>query len=57
VAFGAAIRGQIRLEEAFFGADLTGHIPDNCILKGRDATAQFVTLYKAWDSNGRGFLL
>ena len=48
-AFNAAIRGHIRLEEGFFGANFTGHIPDNCMLNGRDATAQFVTLYETWD--------
>ena len=47
--FNAAIRGLIRLEEAFFGTKFTGHIPDKFILKGKDAIAQFVTLYKTWD--------
>jgi len=45
----AATRGLIRLEEAFFGTKFTGHIPDKIILKGKDAIAQFVTLYKTWD--------
>ena len=51
--FNAAIRGLIRLEEAFFGTKFTGHIPDKFILEGKDAIAQFVTLYKTWDSSSR----
>ena len=47
--FNAAIRGLIHLEDAFFGTKFTGYIPDKCILKGKDAIAQFVTLYKTWD--------
>jgi hypothetical protein len=46
--FNAPIRGRIRLEDDFFGANFTGHAPDNFILKGIDATARFVTLYKIW---------
>lgn len=48
-AFNAAIRGHICLEEGFFGISFKGDIPDKCILKGKDAIAQFVTLYKTWD--------
>lgn len=29
--------------------DFTGHIPDTFGLKGKDATDQFVALYKTWD--------
>jgi hypothetical protein len=47
--FNAAIRGLIRLEEGFFGANFTGSIPDKSGLKGRDAMAQFVMLYETWD--------
>jgi hypothetical protein len=46
-AFNAAIRGFIRLEEGYFGAAYTGHVPDALRLKGEDAIAQFVALSKA----------
>jgi hypothetical protein len=46
-SFNDAIRGLIRLENAFFGATFTGYVPDAFGLKGRDAIAQFVALCKA----------
>lgn len=49
LSFNRAISGPIRLEDGFFGPRFRGHIPDAFGLKGRDATAQFVALYKSWD--------
>lgn len=48
-SFNNAITDRIRVEEAFFGDGFTGHVPENCGLKGKDATAQFVALCKNWD--------
>jgi hypothetical protein len=48
-SFNDAIRGLIRLENGFFGANFTGHVPDAFGLKGRDAIAQFVALHKTWE--------
>ncbi len=48
-AFNNAIRGQIRLEEGFFGAAFRGHVPDSFNLKGKDAIAQFPFLAKDWE--------
>jgi hypothetical protein len=48
-SFNDAIRGLIRLEQAFFGAAFAGHIPDAFDLKGRDAMAQLVALHKGWE--------
>lgn len=49
--FNSAIRGLIGLREAYFGPSFTGYIPDGYNLKGKDATAQFVALYKTWGYN------
>ena len=48
-SFNKAIRGFVRLEEAFFGTAFTGHIPNAYGLKGKDAIAQFVMLSKSWE--------
>jgi hypothetical protein len=40
-SFNDAIRGPIRLENGFFGAAFSGHIPDAFGLKGKDAIAQY----------------
>jgi hypothetical protein len=48
-SFNNAIRGLIRLENDFGGTLFTGQIPDAFGLKGLDAIAQFVALYKTWE--------
>jgi len=50
-SFNDAIRGLIRLENGFFGAAFTGHVPDTFGLKGKDAVAQLVALHKSWEYN------
>lgn len=47
-AFNRAILGPIQTEEAFFGDHFTGEIPEHFGLAGKDAAAQFVTLFKWW---------
>jgi hypothetical protein len=48
-SFNQAIRGLIRLEEGFFGADFKGSVPNAFNLRAKDVTAQFVFLSKDWD--------
>ena len=50
-SFNRAIIDQVRVEEAFFGDNFIGHVPETCGLKGKDATAQFVTLCKLWNDS------
>lgn len=50
-SFNNAISDRIVVREAFFGAAFAGYVPDSYGLKGKDASAQFVALSKAWDSS------
>jgi hypothetical protein len=43
-AFNRAISGLISVEEAFFGAEFTGYVPDDHRLKGLHAIDQFTAL-------------
>ncbi len=48
-SFNKAISGLIRIEEAFFGPEFAGHIPDEHALKGLSAAEQFTALSKILD--------
>jgi hypothetical protein len=47
--FNQSIIGPIRVEEGFFGAGFTGHVPEGFGLKGMEAIAQFVALCQTWE--------
>src|SRR5579863_4023512 len=48
-SFNKAISGWIRVEEAFFGTQFTGHVPEEHRLKGQNAVEQFATLANILD--------
>lgn len=48
-SFNKAISGLITVEEAFFGGEFTGHVPDEGQLKGQNAVEQFATLSNILD--------
>lgn len=48
-AFNKAITGRIGVREAFFGPGFVGCVPDEYLLKGKDAATQMATLAKTWD--------
>ena len=48
-SFNKAISGLITVEEAFFGAEFTGHVPDEYQLKDQNAVEQFTTLSNILD--------
>jgi len=48
-SFNKAINGLISVEEAFFGTNFTGCVPDDHRLKGLAATEQFTTLSSILD--------
>jgi hypothetical protein len=50
-SFNGAISSRIHLEEGFFGAAFTGHIPESYGLKGKDAITQFIELSRTWESS------
>jgi hypothetical protein len=49
--FNQAICGSVRLEEAYFGHEFKGLIPEKFGLTGKDAVAQFVALHGAWQDS------
>lgn len=48
-AFNRAIAGLISVEEAYFGPEFVGYIPDEHRLKGQNAVEQFTTLSQVVD--------
>lgn len=55
--FNASIQGSINVEEAFFGTDFKGWIPEKFALKGKDAVTQFIVMFKTWDYTRMDFTL
>jgi hypothetical protein len=47
--FNKAVQNFISVREGFFGESSTGQVPTDLMLKGKDATRQFVGLFKLWD--------
>jgi hypothetical protein len=47
--FNHAIRGHIVVDAGFFSRSFAGHIPDQFMLKGKDATQQFIALARHLD--------
>ena len=56
-AFNASIQGLINVDDAFFGKDFEGSIPDKFGLKGKDAVTQFIIMHKSWDYSRMDFTL
>jgi hypothetical protein len=44
------------VEDAFFGPDFVGYIPQMYGLKGKGAIEQFVVLARTWDYSGMDFV-
>jgi hypothetical protein len=55
--FNASLRGLISVQEAFFGKDFKGWIPESLGLKGKDVTKQFAIMSETWDWSTMDFVL
>ncbi len=54
-SFNRAITDGIVVEEAFFGRNFVGYVPQDFILGGKGAIEQFVVLARTWDYNRMDF--
>ena len=53
--FNTALQGTIRVHSAYFGPGFRGFVPDQGLLKGKDAFAQFTTMAQLPRSNREAF--
>jgi hypothetical protein len=53
--FNDAVTGRIAVDEAFFGPEFVGYIPQKYGLRGKDAVEQFVVLANTWDYSRMDF--
>jgi hypothetical protein len=53
--FNGAIKGLIQVEEAHFGVRFKGYVPDQHVLKGKGAFAQFVAMARTSDRSSSDF--
>jgi hypothetical protein len=56
-AFNASIQGLISLDDAFFGKDFKGSIPEKFGLTGKDVVTQFIIMHKSWGYSRMDFTL
>lgn len=55
--FNRHILGPITVQAAYFGSGFQGYIPEQCMLKGKNAIEQFVSLVRIFDYNRVDFML